>query len=115
MRTPLPGFAESHASLAAFYAADRRRWPSSERDLGLRWRSSDGPTYRAAFVEATGELYVFKHLRADGGGGMVFVHERKAAAPGLAEAFEGWQDVCGADGSFDWFVSRANLRIGGSR
>jgi hypothetical protein len=107
---PLPGFRESYSSLAAFYAANPRRWPSPEVDLGLRWQGAGPSTYRAAFVEATGELYVFEHLRADGRGGMVFVHERVAADWNLAETFEGWESVCGAEGSFEWFVARAEGR-----
>jgi hypothetical protein len=105
---PLPGFCESHASLASFYAENPRRWASREVDLGLRWRGSGRRTFRAAFVEATGELYVFEHQRSDGGGGMVFVHERGSADWGNATTFDGWELVCGEEGSFDWLVSRAN-------
>lgn len=107
---PLPGFRETHSSLTAFYAADPRRWPSAEVDLGLRWRGAGVSTYRAAFVEATGELYVFEHVRADGGGGLVFVHERRFARGDLAGRFDGWDDVCGAEGSIDWLVCRAGGR-----
>jgi hypothetical protein len=107
---PLPGFRGSYSSLAAFYAGDPRRWPSPEVDLGLRWQGAGRSTYRAAFVVATGELYVFEHLRADGGGGMVFVHDRVAADWNLAEAFQGWEDVCGAERSLEWFVARAGGR-----
>jgi hypothetical protein len=106
-RQTLPGFARSHSSLAAFYAADSRRWPSREVDIGLRWHGAGVSTYRAAFVEATGELYLFEHIRSDGGGGMVFVHERRFAGGDLARAFEGWQDASGADGSLDWLLERA--------
>jgi hypothetical protein len=107
---PLPGFRETHASLASFYAADSRRWPSAEVDLGLRWRGAGVSSYRAALVEATGELYVFEHVRADGGGGLVFVHEKRFAAGDLAERLDGWDDVCGAEGSLDWLVARAGDR-----
>jgi hypothetical protein len=105
---PPPGFRESYSSLAAFYAANPHRWPSREVDLGLRWQGAGRSTYRAAFVEATGELYVFEHQRPDGGGGMVFVHERASADWGHARTFDGWELVCGEDGSFEWLVSRAN-------
>lgn len=112
---PLPGFPESHPSLAAFYAADRRRWPSRERDVGLHWRAG-ACTYRAAFVEATGELYVFEHRRADGGGGMVFVHRTAVDASRIDDAFEGWQDACGEEESFDWLLARVNRSpAGGGR
>jgi hypothetical protein len=106
-RHPLHGFAQSHSSLAAFYAADSRRWPSREVDFGLRWHGAGVSTYRAALVEATGELYLFEHIRSDGGGGMVFVHERRFACRDLARAFEGWEDVSGSSGSLDWLLARA--------
>jgi hypothetical protein len=105
---PLTGFRESHSSLASFYAANPRRWASREVDLGLRWRGPGRRTFRAAFVEATGELYVFEHQRSDGGGGMVFVHERVSSDWGRAKVLDGWGLVCGEEGSFDWLVSRAN-------
>ena len=41
---PMP---TSYSSLSRFYAADDRRHPSPEVDLGLRWRGADA-TYRAA-------------------------------------------------------------------
>jgi hypothetical protein len=107
---PLSGFAEVHASLAAFYAADPRRWPSREIDVGLRWRGPGQSTYRAAYIEETTELYLFEHLRSDGGGGMVFVHERACAHWGRAEIFRGWKPICGNEGSLAWFLSRANRR-----
>src|SRR6266498_1009793 len=50
-----------HPALRDFYAEDARRAHSAERDLGLRWRSVDGSTYRAAWVEDTGELYSVRH------------------------------------------------------
>jgi hypothetical protein len=89
---PLPGFRD---------AANPRRWASREVDLELRWRGPGRRTFRAAFVEATGELYVFERQRSDGGGGMVFVHERVSADWGDAETFDGWELVCGEEGSFD--------------
>jgi hypothetical protein len=104
----LPGFRDRHPTLAAFYAADPRRWPSREIDLGLRWRGAGRSTYRAAFVEATGELYLFEHVRADGGGGVVLVHERRFTDRTLAETFNGWERVCGTVGSLDWLVACAN-------
>ena len=61
---------QTYLSLGAFYAADRRRATSRERDVGLWWRAA-GPlarTYRAAYVEATGELYVMQHEGMRGGG-----------------------------------------------
>ena len=60
----------TYLSLGAFYGADRRRDASRERDYGLWWRG-DGPhdpTYRAAWIEETGELYVMQYEGTPGGG-----------------------------------------------
>ena len=48
----------TYPSLEAFYAGDRRRRSSRERDVGLWWRGRGGATYRAAWVQATGEVYL---------------------------------------------------------
>jgi hypothetical protein len=53
--------AHSFLSLNAFYDADRRRLRSRERDVGLAWRGDDGATFRAAWVQRTGEVYLFRH------------------------------------------------------
>jgi hypothetical protein len=49
----------SYPSLEAFYAADRRRRHSRERDVGLLWRDNGHAAFRAAWVQETGELYLF--------------------------------------------------------
>jgi hypothetical protein len=107
---PLPGFREIHPSLAAFYGADPRRWASREIDLGLRWRGPGRSTFRCAFVVDTGELYLFEHLRSDGGGGMVFVHERASADWGRPETFAGWPLRSDDEDSLNWLLARANAR-----
>jgi hypothetical protein len=94
-------------SLGAFYAADRRRDISRERDVGLWWRG-DGPlspTYRAAFVEDTGELYIMQHEGTPGGGRVDVVGHFDGFAA-LERRLEGWDDVCGDPGSIDWLLER---------
>ena len=54
---------------------------SRERDVGLFWRSRRGPTFRAAWVRDTGELYLFQHALGGPGGGSVHL-----LAPALGEA-----------------------------
>src|SRR5688572_16469323 len=49
--------ARTYLSLGAFYASDPDRRGSRERDVGLFWRSRSGPSFRAAWVRDTGELY----------------------------------------------------------
>jgi hypothetical protein len=73
-----PGtYAESagtYASVGDFAAADPRRLTSREVDFGLRWHDpASGATYRAAWVEATGELYVVQAGDPGTGGGHVEV------------------------------------------
>lgn len=94
-------------SIGAFYASDRRRRMSRERDLGLWWRGSGhrGPTFRAAWVAETGELYLMQHEGVSGGGRVDVV----GVYPTFAEAergLAGWDDVCGEPGSLRWLLDR---------
>jgi hypothetical protein len=94
-------------SLGAFYAGDRRRDISRERDVGLWWRA-DGPhpaTYRAAYVEATGELYVMQHEGTPGGGRVDVIGHFEDFAE-VERRLSGWEDVCGEPGSIDWMLHR---------
>ncbi|HEY7621247.1 MAG TPA: hypothetical protein VH834_15825 [Solirubrobacteraceae bacterium] len=105
----------TYPSLGAFYVADRRRATSRERDLGLWWRG-DGhhaPTFRAAYVEATGELYVMQH-EGTAGGGQVEVLGRFRSFAELHRLMRGWEEVCGELGSIDWLVARAPRRLAGA-
>ena len=72
MQNPI---ARTYLSLGAFYASDPARRNSRERDVGLFWRSRQGPTYRAAWVRDTGELYLFQHALGARGGGSVHLLE----------------------------------------
>jgi hypothetical protein len=97
----------TYLSLGAFYAADRRRATSRERDVGLWWRG-DGSlprSYRAAYVEGTGELYVMQH-EGMRGGGRVQVLGRYDSFAELHRVVAGWEDVCGDPGSIDWLLAR---------
>jgi hypothetical protein len=97
----------SYPSLGAFYLADRRRATSRERDVGLWWRG-DGPhapTFRAAWVEATGELYVMQHEGTVGGGHIEVLDSFDSFAE-LHKLVRGWEDVCGDPGSIDWLLAR---------
>jgi hypothetical protein len=95
----------TYPSLDAFYAGDHRRRSSRERDVGLFWRGRGGATYRAAWVQATGELYVLEHGRPHCRGGFLRVVGRYGARE-LEEIFAGWRDVCGRARSLDWLLAR---------
>jgi hypothetical protein len=102
----MTGVMPTYLSLGAFYAGDRRRATSRERDVGLWWRAS-GPlarSYRAAFVEATGELYVMQHEGMRGGGRVQVLGSFDSFAE-LHRRVAGWEDVCGDPGSIDWLMA----------
>jgi hypothetical protein len=96
-----------YPSLESFYAADRRRRHSRERDFGLMWRGARGATYRAAWVQETGELYVFMHGHPTDGGGTVDVLARRFGLGELHAVLFGYADVCGRPGSLTWLIDRA--------
>jgi hypothetical protein len=90
-------------SLNAFYNADRRRLRSRERDVGLYWRADDGATFRAAWVQETGEVYLFRH-----GEGTVHVLGRRFGLGELQRALHGYRDVVGQEASLTWFLNRTS-------
>jgi hypothetical protein len=98
--------AQSYPSLETFYAADSRRRYSRERDVGLIWRGARGATFRAAWVQETGEVYLFRHGHAFDGGGTVDVLERRFGLGELLSVVRGYESVCGRSGSLTWFLDR---------
>jgi hypothetical protein len=98
-------FAQTFPSLEAFYAADRRRLHSRERDVGLAWRGRGGATYRAAWVQATGEVYLFRH-RA----GTTDVLARRFGLDELHAALAGYPRLINRPRSLDWFLHRTAER-----
>ena len=91
--------ARTYLSLGAFYASDPARRTSRERDVGLFWRSEQGPTFRAAYVHDTGELYLFQHALGGRGGGSVRLFAERMTEAELDLRLAGWEDVCGRKGS----------------
>ena len=96
-----------HPALRDFYAEDARRAHSAERDLGLRWRSVDGSTYRAAWVEDTGELYSVRHGSPEDGHRVTVL--ARLSADALERELAGWREVCDSErpGSYEWLRERA--------
>ena len=98
--------AQSYPSLDSFYSADRRRLRSRERDVGPVWRGTDGATFRAAWVQETGEVYLYRHGRVVDGGGTVDLLARRFGLGELHAVLSGYRDVCGRPGSLSWFLDR---------
>jgi hypothetical protein len=95
--------ARTYLSLAAFYA-DQRRRNSRERDIGLLWRSTRGPTYRAAWIQDTGELYLFQHAHTGAGSGAVHLVSGRFEAAELEAVLDGWRDRVGREASLEWLL-----------
>jgi hypothetical protein len=102
------------AGLRAFYAADPRRGPSLERDLGLNWTSVHGATYRAAWIADTQELYAVRHS-GDAEEARVTVLAR-LAPEALERALAGWRRISesGLPGSYEWLLERARGALQGT-
>jgi hypothetical protein len=95
----------SYPSLEAFYAADARRRHSRERDVGLFWRAG-GASFRAAWIQETCEVYLFRHGPAADGGGAIDLLARRFTLRELKAALWGYRYVCGRRGSLAWFLDR---------
>lgn len=97
----------TYLSLGAFYASEPARDISREQDVGLYWRGvgSHPPTFRAAWIHDTGELYVMQH-EGTLGGGRVDVVGHFTDAVAVDDALGGWREVCGDPESLTWLVAR---------
>ena len=107
---PMSEIVRSFPSLEAFYSADARRRHSRERDVGLSWRAGDGSTFRAAWVQETGEVYLYKHGHPMEGGGRVNLLADRFRLGDLQAALHGYGAVCGRRGSLAWFLDRLGAR-----
>jgi hypothetical protein len=106
LREPMPA-AVTYLSLGAFYGADPVRRASRERDFGLWWRSAGhGTTYRAAWVQDTGEVYLVQHGLTGHGSGHVEVLARIPHPDRLEARLAGWRDEVGRPGSLRWLRER---------
>ena len=96
----------TYLSWEAFEGADAARAGSPERDLGLVWRSvRSGATYRAAWVEDTGELIAVRHGEPPEGGRVMLLG--RMTSEELERRLDGWEEVVGEPASFEWLVQHA--------
>ncbi|HEY1273365.1 MAG TPA: hypothetical protein VGF25_00555 [Thermoleophilaceae bacterium] len=96
----------TYPSLEIFYGKDRRRAASREHDLGLWWRTEPaGPSYRAAWVENTGEIYLVQYEGVRGGG-HVEVLGRRDSLDQVRDDLDGLETVCGDRNSVNWLRAR---------
>ena len=95
------------ATLRAFHAAHPLRRRSAEVDFGRPWRTGAfGPAYRAAWLPATGELFVVRLGASAAGGGAVEVLAHVPDGDVLAELLRGWQRAVGGLDSIRWLRGR---------
>jgi hypothetical protein len=96
----------TYLSWQDFEVADPARGASPERDLGLVWRSARREaTYRAAWVEATGELIAVRHGVPPEGGRVMLLGRMDADE--VERRLDGWEEMVGEPGSFEWLVAHA--------
>ncbi len=98
------------ASVVDFIGPDPSRLLSRERDFGLRWR--DGRrVYRAAWIEATCELYVVQLGSPDQGGGHVELLAVGAGLTDVEQWLDGWEDRIDGPDSLLWLRRRVDRGI----
>jgi hypothetical protein len=101
-----PAADHTYASMEEFARADPVRLTSREVDFGVLWRDGRDTSYRAAWIQDTGELYVVQAGASSTGGGHVEVlgvTDRE----GVEAALDGWQARYREAGSIAWIRRRA--------
>ena len=97
----------SFASVGAFRAADPRRLASREVDLGGPWRTAAaGPSYRAAWLPSTGELYLVRLGSLPAGSARVELLAQVIDRTALTQMLAGWRDAVGGFDSVRWLRAR---------
>jgi hypothetical protein len=94
-------------SVGAFLGAHPARRRSAEVGFGRPWRTVGfGPSYRAAWLPSTGELFVVRLGPNHAGGGRVEILAHVPDADVLAAMVSGWQEACGTYDSIRWLRAR---------
>ena len=101
-----PEIAGTFGSIEAVPTAAARPRHSRERDVGLMWRGAAATSFRAAWVQETGEVYLCEHGHPADGGGTVSLLARRFGLGELHAALRGYAQVCGRAGSLAWLLER---------
>ena len=97
----------SFTSLREFHHAHPARAASAEVDIGRPWRTVRfGPSYRAAWLPSTGEVFIVRLGPNHAGGGRVELLAHVPDATQLAEMLSGWRDAVGTFDSIRWLRAR---------
>jgi hypothetical protein len=94
-------------TLQAFRAAHPARARGAEVDYGGPWLTGRfGPSYRAAWLPATGELFAVRLGPRSSGGGRVELLAHVPDGGLLDEMLRGWRAACGTFDSMRWLRAR---------
>jgi hypothetical protein len=94
-------------SLREFLAEHPARAAAPEVAYGHPWRTVRfGPTYRAAWLPSTGELFAVRLGPNHAGGGRVELLARVPDPAVLADMLKGWREACGTFDSMRWLRAR---------
>ena len=98
-----------HRSLSDFARSKVSRVHSRERDFGLHWPRGS-TVYRAAWIEATEELYIVQlGAPSDGGGHVELLGV--AGLEQLEEALAGRRDVVDQSNTLHWLFSQTRRHL----
>jgi hypothetical protein len=98
---------QKELTLEEFYAADPQRAAAPEVPYGSLWREfAPVPTYRLAWVPATGELYALELSEPDQAKDPVEVLGVLWSRPQVEACLAGWSERCGGQRSLLWARDR---------
>jgi hypothetical protein len=108
---------QKELTLVEFHASDPQRVAAPEVPYGSLWREfAPVPTYRLAWVPATGELYAMELSEADEDKDPVEVLGVLWSRPQVEACLAGWSERCGGQRSLLWARDQiASWRLAGRR
>ncbi len=99
---------QHYADLDEFYAADPRREVSPEVDFGVMWRGGDDAlaSYRVSWVEATGELYIYRMTGGHSHYSVTVFDGLSLSRDAVDAVLDGWAIVCPQLLSVGWLLGQ---------